>query len=387
MYQIKTLNKIASVGTDILTQRNCTLGDDVANPQGILVRSANMHDYDFGSELVAIARAGAGTNNIPVSDCAEQGIVVFNTPGANAEAVKELAICALLMASRNVVGGARWAFAQQGKGTEIPKLVEKHKSEFVGPEITGKTLGVIGLGAIGAKIANAANDLGMEVYGYDPYLSVDAAWMLSRDVQHAVNVDKIYEKCDYITIHVPYMPATHHTINSETIAMMKDGVRILNLARGELVDDEAMKVALESGKVAKYVTDFPNETILSCPNVIPMPHLGASTPESEDKCAVMAAKELYDYLDNGNIKNAVNMPNVNLPRMGEARLCVVHKNVPKMLNKILEFVADQNINVEHMINKSKGEYAYTMMDVSSKIDDTIKAGIESMAEVKRVRVI
>ncbi len=387
MYQIKTLNKIAEVGTSILTAKGCTLGDDVEKAQGILVRSANMHTYDYNPELAAIARAGAGTNNIPVMDCAEKGIVVFNTPGANAEAVKELAICALLLASRDVVGGAQWAFSVADQGAEIPKLVEKHKSAFVGPEIIGKTLGVIGLGAIGAKIANAANELGMNVYGYDPYLSVDAAWMLSRDVQHAISLEEIYKTCDYITIHVPYMTATHHTLNEEAFSMMKDGVRILNLARGELVDDVAMKAALESGKVAKYVTDFPNETVLTCPNVVPLPHLGASTPESEDKCAVMAARELYDYLKNGNIKNSVNMPNVNLPRLGKARLCVVHKNVPKILNKILEFIADQNINVEHMINKAKGEYAYTMLDTDTTLDGSIQSAIEAMADIKKVRVI
>lgn len=387
MYNLKTLNKISPLGLDIITANGINVDNDTSAPDAIMVRSADMNSMEFGDNLLCIARAGAGTNNIPVSRCTEQGIVVFNTPGANAEAVKELVICALLMASRDVVGGIEWVRTIADKGSEIPAMVEKGKSSFVGPEISGKTLGVVGLGAIGAKIANAAIDLGMKVYGYDPYLSVDAAWRLSSQVIHATDIDTIYRNCDYITLHVPYMKETHHMINKEAFAKMKDGVRIINLARAELVCDEDLLDAIDSTKVARYVTDFPNAITAKAPNTIPMPHLGASTPESEEKCAIMAAQETVDYLLNGNIKNSVNLPNVSLDRMGVSRICVIHKNVPRMLNHILDLIGEANINVSHMINAPRGEYAYTIIDTDTPIGDTIPETIKKLDDVIRVRVL
>ncbi len=387
MYKVKILNNIADAGLDVLHEAGFTFSKEEEHPDGIMVRSANMHGMDMGRELLCIARAGAGTNNIPIPECTENGIVVFNTPGANAEAVKELAVCAILMASRDVIGGVEWVRSVADKGSEISAMVEKGKVNFVGPEVMGKTLGVVGLGAIGSKIANAAVSLGMKVYGYDPYLSVDSAWQLSGKVRHALDLDVVYRESDFITIHVPYMKDTHHMIDAEAISKMKDGVRIINLARGELVCDEDMIAALESGKVAKYVTDFPNGTTAGAKNVIPMPHLGASTPESEEKCAVMAAEELEDYLKNGNIKNSVNLPVVQLERLGAARICVIHRNVPRMINRILDIVGSRNINVEHMINKPRGEYAYTVIDTGSAISEDMRREIERMSEVLRVRVI
>ena len=386
MYNIKTLNKISDNGLDILRRQGYCVGDDTASPDGIMVRSAKMHDMDFGPELCAIARAGAGTNNIPIGRCTEQGIVVFNTPGANAEAVKELCICALLLASRDVVGGVEWVRSIAGNG-DVASAVEKGKSAFIGPEIGGKTLGVIGLGAIGAKIANSAISLGMTVYGYDPYLSVEAAWQLSHSVIHAVDLDTIYANCDYITIHVPYMDSTHHMIDAAAIGKMRGGVRLINVARGELVDDDALISGLSSGKIARYVTDFPNDRIAGLSNVVPMPHIGASTPESEENCAVMAANELVDYLNNGNIKNSVNLPAVSLDRMGVSRLCVIHRNKPGMINQFLDLISAQNINIEHMINKPRGEYAYTVIDTGSPITEDIAGSISAMGEVMKVRVL
>lgn len=387
MFNVKTLNKIAQPGLDVLREFGVAVGDTVEAPQGILVRSANMHEYAMNPELVAIARAGAGTNNIPLERCTQEGICVFNTPGANAEAVKELCICAMLMASRNVLGGIEWVRGIADQGEAVPKMVESGKSAFVGPELAGKTLGVVGLGAVGAKIANTALDLGMQVYGYDPYLSVEAAWKLSGGVKHALDLETIYKNCDYITLHVPYLPATHHMVNAEAFAQMKDGVRLINLARGELVDDAALVEALDSAKVACYVTDFPNGVTAGLPNVVPMPHLGASTPESEEKCAVMAAQELYDYIVNGNIKNSVNLPAVQLDRMGQARLCIIHQNVPRMITQFLDLIGEQNINVEHMINKPRGDVAYTIIDTGSAIPQEIAAQICAMTEVMRVRVL
>jgi D-3-phosphoglycerate dehydrogenase len=385
VYKIKTLNNIAQVGLDQLAEAGLTLDYDDA-PDGILVRSADMHSYARNTELLAIARAGAGTNNIPIQECSEDGIVVFNTPGANAEAVKELAVCALLLASRDVAGGIEWAKGLTG--ADVPKQVEKGKSQFVGPELWGKTLGVIGLGAVGAKVANAALSLGMTVYGCAPYLSVEAAWQLSGDVKHAKDLDTIYRNCDYITIHVPYIKnATHHMLSADAFDKMRDGVRIINLARGELVDDDAMLSALQSGKVARYVTDFPNERTVQFPNTIPLPHLGASTPESEEKCAVMAAREIADYLLNGNIRNSVNMPNVRLERIGVSRLCVIHRNVPRTITKVLDFIGAENINVEHMVNAPRGEYAYTLIDTNAAVDEAIADRICSLENVLRVRVI
>ena len=386
MFEIQTMNAISPSGIEVLEAKGCHVGPEVETPQALLIRSADLHSYDFPPQLLAIGRAGAGTNNIPVEACTEQGIAVFNSPGANAEAVKEQEICAMVLASRDVLGSIEWVKSIAGRGEEIPTLVEKGKSNFAGPELLGKTLGVIGLGATGALVANAALDLGMTVYGYDPFMSVNAAWQLSRDVLHADGIDEIFQNSDYISLNVPYTDSTHHLLNAAAFQKMRDGVRILNESRAEVVDDEAMTQALKSGKVAKYVTDFPNQTILQAPNVIAMPHLGACTPESEDRCAVMAARELYDYLLNGNIKNSVNLPDVSLSRMGVCRLCVIHHNVPKMINRILDRLG-VDVNVEHMINKPRGKYAYTMVDLGSPIDEITAESIRRMEHVLRVRVI
>ena len=387
MFKIKTMNNISPSGIEVLTKKGCTVGPESERPEAMLIRSAELHGLEFNPELLAIARAGAGYNNIPIEKCAEKGIVVFNSPGANAEAVKEQEICSLVMASRDIIGSIEWVRSIAGRGDEIPALVEKGKSSFAGPELLGKTLGVIGLGAVGALVANIALELGMVVYGYDPFMSVDAAWKLSREVIHAESVDEIYEHSDYISINVPHTEKTHHMFNAQAFAKMKKGVRIVNESRAEVVDDEDMTQALLSGQVARYVTDFPNETILKAPNVIAMPHLGACTPESEDRCAVMAANQLYDYLANGNIKNSVNLPSVSLSRMGVCRLCVLHRNVPRMITRILDFISERNINVEHMINKPRGEYAYTIVDLGEKIGEDVADSIRAMSDVLRVRVI
>lgn len=386
MFEIQTMNAISASGIEVLEAKGCHVGPEVEKPQALLIRSADLHDYAFPPQLLAIGRAGAGTNNIPVEACTEQGIAVFNSPGANAEAVKEQELCAMVMASRDVLGSIEWVKSIADRGEEIPTLVEKGKSNFAGPELLGKTLGVIGLGATGALVANAALDLGMTVYGYDPFMSVNAAWQLSRDVLHADGIDEIFEHSDYISLNVPYTDSTHHLLDAAAFQKMRPGVRILNESRAEVVDDEAMTEALKSGQVAKYVTDFPNQAILQAPNVIAMPHLGACTPESEDRCAVMAARELYDYLRNGNIKNSVNLPDVSLSRMGVCRLCVIHHNVPKMINRILDRLG-VDVNVEHMINKPRGRYAYTMVDLGSPIDEITAESIRRMDHVLRVRVI
>ena len=387
MFRIKTMNKIAQVGLNQFPA-DYQVGDSVEGEEGILVRSAKLHDYPFPDTLWGIARAGAGTNNIPVAECAQKGIVVFNTPGANANGVKELVLAALLMASRDLVGGVEWVKAQAATpDTDVAAAVEKGKSAFVGPELYRKTLGVIGLGAIGALVANAALSLGMEVYGYDPFLSVDTALRLDRHVHVVKDVAELYRVSDYVTIHVPYTPDTRHTINADTIAQMKDGVRIVNLARGELVDDEAMMAALERGKVARYVTDFPNNTITLAPNVVPIPHLGASTPESEDNCAIMAAQQLRDFLENGNIKNSVNFPNVEMERSGVQRLCIIHRNIPAMLANITAQLSGDGVNVENMTNKSRGDFAYTLVDVGSQVEESVIDGIRAIDGIIRVRVI
>ena len=387
MFQIKTMNAIAQAGLDVLGP-DYRAGSDLYNEDGILVRSAKLHDYPFPESLLAVARAGAGTNNIPVERCAQAGIVVFNTPGANANAVKELAICALLLASRNVLGGADWVREQAATpGVDVAAAVEKGKSAFVGPEIYHKTLGVIGLGAIGVLVANAALSLGMEVYGYDPYLSVDTALRLDRHVHVVKDLGELYRRADYVTLHLPYTDATRGTVNAEALAAMKDGVRILNLARGELVDDEAMIAALESGKAACYVTDFPDNTITLAKNVVAIPHLGASSPESEENCAVMAARQLKDYLENGNIKNSVNFPNVEMERSGVQRLCIVHKNIPAMLANITLQLSKNGINVENMTNKSRGDYAYTLVDLGAAAEEEALAGIRAIPGIIRLRVI
>ena len=387
MFKIKTMNKIAGVGLEQLPADLYTVGDDLSNEDGILVRSAKLHDYFFPPNLWAIARAGAGTNNIPIDRCSEAGIVVFNTPGANANAVKELVICALMLASRDIIGGCDWVREQAASGVEVSSVVEKGKSAFVGPELYHKNLGIIGLGAIGVLVANAAIQLGMEVYGYDPYLSVDTALRLDRHVHVVKDVAELYKQADYITIHVPYMDSTRHTINADAIAQMKEGVRIINLARGELVDDDAMIAALEAGKVARYVTDFPNNRLLAAPNVVATPHLGASTPESEDNCAIMAAKELRDFLENGNIKNSVNFPNVEMDRSGVQRLCIIHKNIPAMLANITLQLSEDGVNVENMTNKSRGDYAYTIVDAGAVVEESAINDIKKVPGIIRVRVI
>ena len=388
MFSIKTYNKISNNGLSLLDAANYVVGDDQDNADGAVVRSASLHDTEFPANLKAIARAGAGTNNIPIDRCSSQGIVVFNTPGANANAVKELVLTGLFLSSRKIVAGIDWAKTLKGNGAEVGKMVEKGKSAFTGPEILGKSLGIIGLGAIGVRVANAANHLGMKVYGYDPYLSLNSAWSLTHNAIHAMSLKEIYEKCDYISVHVPLTPDTKGFINDESIALMKDGVRVLNFARGELVKSDAMKAALESGKVASYVTDFPSDELLDVNGVISIPHLGASTPEAEENCAVMAVKELADYLENGNITNSVNLPEVVMPRSAAMRICVIHKNVPNILSQITAAVSESNANIENMVNKARGDYAYTMLDVEpvdeQKVYDTIKAIGD---DVIRIRVI
>ena len=385
MYNILTLNKISEAGLSHFDPAKYTCSADAENPTAILVRSAKMHDMTFSPETLAIARAGAGTNNIPVEACTEQGIVVFNTPGANANAVKELVLCGLLLSSRKIVLGIEFARSLKGNGDEVGKLVEKGKSAFKGPEIMGKKLGVIGLGAIGVLVANAAKSLGMEVYGYDPYLSVDAAWHLSRSIHHAKDLDEICTECDYITVHVPLTDETKGIINAESIARMKDGIRILNFARGGLVDTGAVVEALQNGKVASYVTDFAEDDLLGEPGVIVMPHLGASTPESEDNCARMAAFELIDYLENGNIRNSVNLPAAEMPRSTDYRLCAIHKNVPNVLNQITARFTDTNIS--NFTNRSRGEIAYTILDLDSEIPEEALEAIRGIEGVIRVRTL
>ena len=388
MYNIKTLNNISSKGLERLSSNLFAVDEEGAQPDGILVRSAAMQDMALPESLLGIARAGAGVNNIPVDKCSEAGIVVFNTPGANANAVKELVIAGLLLASRKIVPGIEWAKGLKGKGAEVGKLVEKGKSQFVGPEISGKRLGVIGLGAIGILVANAAKSLGMEVYGYDPYLSVDAAWGLSRSTKHAQTLDEIYANCDYITLHVPLTPDTKEMINAESIAKMQDHVRILNFARGDLVNSGDILKALADGKVASYVTDFPTDEMLGAEGVIAVPHLGASTPESEDNCARMAADELKDYLENGNILHSVNLPNVSMPRdPAFTRVCIIHRNVPNTISLLAGKLADAGINIENMQSKSRKDYAYTILDVTGDFSSDSAKKMEESEDIIRVRVI
>ncbi len=387
MFRIKTLNKISPAGLSQLDKARYAVSDSEENEDGVLVRSADMQDYAFPDALRAIARAGAGTNNIPVDRCSQAGIVVFNTPGANANAVKELAVCALLLASRKVVDGSRWVRDQILAGVDIETVVEKGKSQFTGPELQGKTLGVIGLGAIGVQVANIATKLGMTVYGYDPYLSVNAALNLSRMVQVTGEVETIYKNCDYISIHVPQNKETKGMINEDAFHLMKGGVRIINLARGGLVNEEDMIKALDSGKVAAYVTDFPTNKLAGARNVTLIPHLGASTPESEENCAVMAAQQLRDYLENGDIRNSVNLPTLVQPWSGIARLCVIHANSPGMLAKITAVLSAEGVNVENLTNKSKGEYAYTVVDIGSRIGEKDVEGIRAIEGVLRVRYL
>ena len=386
MNNILLLNKIAKIGIDRLDPALYTCGTEVASPVGIMVRSAKLHDMTFNPELLAIARAGAGVNNIPVARCAEEGIVVFNTPGANANGVKELAICALLLASRDIVGGVNWARSLAGTA-DVAKQVEAGKSKFGGTEIKGKTLGVIGLGAIGGLVANAAIKLGMKVVGCDPYLSVAGAWNLDHHIEKAATYDEVFAKADYITLHVPATETTTGMINRESIAMMKDGVKIINLARAELVNAADLAVALEGGKISAYVTDFPTEETVAMPGVIVIPHLGGSTEEAEDNCAVMAAEELDDYIRYGNIRNSVNYPAASMPVSAVARVCVLHANIPAVLANISTVISQKGINIENMLNKSKGENAYTILDLCCPVTWEIEKELAALDGVRRVRAI
>ena len=387
MYHIKTFNKISPVGLNKFDPECYAVGDDEQNEDGILVRSAKLHDSACPENLLAIARAGVGVNNIPLDRCSETGIAVFNTPGANANAVKELVLCAMLMGSRDIVGGIEWVRSQVAAGVDVTTVVEKGKSAFVGPEIYKKTLGVIGLGAIGSLVANVALSLGMDVYGYDPFLSVDAALRLDRHIHVVKDINELYKRADYITIHIHFTDKTKGMIDAKAIGAMKRGVRFINLARGEIVDDEAMLAALDTGKVAAYLTDFPNNRIVQAPHVIAMPHLGASTPESEQNCAAMAVEELRDYLENGNIRNSVNLPAVSMERSGVMRMCVIHKNIPAMLASITTLLSKDGVNVENLSNKSKGDYAYTMVDLGTRVDESVIEDVRKLANVIRVRVI
>lgn len=374
---IKTLNNIAEVGLNVFSKGNYTIDNDSENPDAIVLRSYNMHSMEFANNLKAIARAGAGVNNIPVDKCTDQGIVVFNTPGANANAVKEMVLTTLMASSRNLFSGVQWTKSLEAEGDQIPKLVEAGKKQFVGKEIKGKTLGVIGLGAIGALVANDALGLDMDVIGFDPFISVDTAWNLSRKVQRAMSLEQLYANSDYITVHVPLTPDTKGMFNEETFAIMKPGVHILNFSRGELVNEENMKEALESGKVGKYVTDFPNENVLKMNNVVPIPHLGASTKESEENCAIMAARQVKEFLETGNIKNSVNFPNASLPYTGKRRVATFHKNVPNMVGQITQAISSYNLNIADMVNRSRGEYAYTMIDIDNEVNGDIIPQLEA----------
>ena len=386
MFKYHCLNPIAKVGLDGFTEEYVKT-EDIGEADGILVRSASMHDMDLPDNLLAVARAGAGVNNIPLDKCASKGIVVFNTPGANANGVKEIVIAAMLLASRDIVGGINWVEANKDN-PNIAKDAEKVKKNFAGTEVQDKKLGIIGLGAIGVKVANVAKHMGMEVYGYDPYVSVDAAWNLSRDVKHVINVDEIYENCDVITIHVPLLDSTREMINEAAIAKMKEGVILLNFARDLLVDEEAVLAGIEQGKVRKYVTDFPNLTTAGKPGCIVIPHLGASTEESEDNCAVMAVKELKNFLENGNINNSVNYPSCDMGICDHAgRIAIFHLNVANMITKFTALFGDNGINISDMTNKSKGDVAYTMMDVETPPSEEIINTLRSIPGVIRVRVV
>ena len=385
MYKYYCLNPISNVGLDKFTDEYAP-ASDAKGADAILVRSAAMHEMEFDKSLKAIGRAGAGVNNIPLEKCAEQGIVVFNTPGANANGVKELVIAGLLLASRDIIGGINWVQENEEDGN-IAKDAEKAKKAFAGCEIEGKKLGVIGLGAIGVLVANAATNLGMDVYGYDPYVSVDSAWRLSRSIHHAKSVDELYKECDYITIHVPALPDTKGMIDKNAIDLMKDGVVVLNFARDVLVNSEAMVDALISGKVKRYVTDFPTPEIAGVKNAIVIPHLGASTEESEDNCAKMAVQDLRDFLENGNIKNSVNYPSCDMGVKDKTRITIMHRNIPNMIGQFTALLAKDNVNIDDMTNKNSGAYAYTMMDVDSEVGAEVVDGLEAIEGVLKVRVI
>ena len=387
MTKIKLLNKISDTGLDIFDKTKYSCDEQMENEDAILVRSAKMHDVEFAKSVKCIARAGAGVNNIPLERCSKEGIVVFNTPGANANAVKELVITSLLISSRKISQGIDWCKTLADKGEEVEALVEKGKAQFIGPEIKGKKLGVIGLGAIGVMVANAGKSLGMEVYGYDPYISIKAAWSLSRGVHGTGNIKEIFENCDYITLHVPLNDETKNTICAESIAQMKDDVRILNFSRGELVNDDDILSALNSSKVSAYITDFPNAKLLTSNKVIPIPHLGASTPESEDNCAQMAVEQVIEFLENGNIVNSVNYPNIELAREASIRICIIHENIKNTVGAITTILGDNDINIENMANRSRGDFAYTIIDVNSEMTEQVIKTIENHKGIINVRVI
>ena len=388
MYNIKLLNKIAKCGTDVFDRSNYAVGDNIENADAIMVRSAVMHDMPLPDGLRAIARAGAGVNNIPVDACAERGIVVFNTPGANANAVKELVIAGLMLASRDITDGINWAKELEDTAdADVAKQVEKGKSKFAGHEVAGKKLGIIGLGAIGVLVANAAVALGMDVIGFDKFMTVENAWKLSRSVHRADNIEEIFKTCDYITVHVPSTPETKGTFRAETIAMMKDGVRLLNFSRADLAVAADIKAALESGKIARYVTDFPTAETVGVPGIIAIPHLGASTEESEDNCAVMAAQELIDFLECGNITHSVNYPDASLPHNGDVRVCVFHRNIPTMLTKITNVMGEANVNIENMVNRSKKDFAYTIVEIIGSIPEDTAEKLNAIEGIIRVNII
>ena len=386
MINVKTYNKVSPNGLAAFG-KNYNIGDDVENPDAILVRAMSLHEEKFSDNLLCIGRTGAGTNNIPIERCNEMGVVVFNTPGANANAVKELVVGALILSSRRIIPSIEWVKTLKGNGDEIIPLAEKGKGAFVGPEIKGKKIGVIGLGAVGGLVANAANALGMKVYGYDPYMSLNSAWNLTYNAIHVYDIDRIFEECDYITVHVPLDDTTRDMINKDALAKMKDGVRILNFARLEVVNNHDMKEALDSGKVASFITDFPTEEIIGTNGVVVTPHLGGSTIEAEDNCGEMAVEEVKDYIENGNTTNSVNLPDIKMPRSGKHRICVIHKNKPKMLTAITSIVAENDVNIENMLNKSRGEIAYTMLDVADLDKNVVSSKLSGIDGVIRVRVL
>ncbi len=389
MYNIKKLNKISAAVYSELPKESYFVSSHIedADADAYLVRSADCHEMELSDHVLAFARAGAGVNNIPIDECSERGIVVFNTPGANANAVKEMVICALLLASRNIIDGVDWIRTLDKDDPDLAKVVEKGKSQFAGPEIKGKTLGVIGLGAIGVMVANSAEALGMNVIGYDPYVSVDSAWHLSRAVKHALTLEELLDKSDYITVHIPLMDKTRDFISGHEFSRMKDGVILLNFARGGIVSENSLFDAMESGKVAKYITDFPDNALMQHPNIINIPHLGASTPESEENCAIMAARQLREYIETGSIKNSVNMPECIIAPAQHYRIACIHKNLPNMLGQISGIIAGKGLNIEEMTNKSKKELAYTVLDMDSELDEETLArlgGIDGMIKIREI---
>ncbi len=387
MYTIKTMNAISGIIKEAMPEERYHIAMDAAPADAYLVRSADLHSTAFEDSLLAIGRAGAGTNNIPIDTCTSKGIVVFNTPGANANAVKELIIAALLLASRKIVDGIAWAQSLKGKGADVPKLVEKGKSQFVGPEILGKTLGVVGLGAIGGLVANSASSLGMKVIGYDPFISVESAWSLSRRIIRCNDLTELLSQCDYVTLHLPLLEQTKGMFDADTLASMKQGAALLNFSRGELVDNDALLAALESGHLRCYVTDFPNDQILGQPGVIPIPHLGASTPESEENCAAMVSQQIRDFLEHGDIVHSVNFPDVTLPRTAGYRITAIHQNIPNMISQLTGVVAAAHINIENMINKSRGDIGYTVLDLDEQPEESVLEAIRSVDGIIRVRAI